>query len=219
MATAETPGLVLRFTRTERALHWIHTGGFVGMLATGLPLYLPALAQVIGRRELVKDLHLLTAIAWMAGLLVVLAAGNRSALRASWAEIESLDDDDRRWLRRRPATQGRFNAGQKLHTLLQAAFALLFVLSGVLLWLGERNTAFRLDGTVVLHDVLTFVATLLVLGHIYLALINRSTRPAMRGMTRGTVESEWAERHHAKWKPRETSAARPQGAPSSEPAP
>lgn len=201
MATAEPPVLVLRFTRTERALHWIHTAGFVAMLATGLLLYVPALAQVVGRRDLVKNLHLLTAVAWMAALLVVIAAGNRSALRASWAEVESLDADDRRWLRLRPAPQGRFNAGQKLHTLMQAAFALLFILSGVLLWLGERNTVFRLDGTVVLHDILTLVATLLVLGHVYLAVIHRATRGSLRGMTRGTVPADWAAVQHAKWRP------------------
>lgn len=192
---------MLRFTRTERALHWVHAAGFAAMLATGLVLYVPALTQAVGRRGLVADLHLLAAIAWMVALLVVIAAGNRSALRSSWAEVEALDADDRRWLRRRPAPQGRFNAGQKLHTVVQSAFALLFVLSGVLLWLGERNTRLRLDGTVVLHDVVSLVATLLVLGHVYLALVHRATRPAMTGMTRGTVARDWAARHHAKWRP------------------
>lgn len=201
MAIADPPALVARFTRTERALHWIHTAGFLGMLVTGLVLYIPALAQAVGRRELVKNAHLLAAIGWLAALLVVAAAGNRSALRASWREFEGLDGDDWRWLRRRPAGPGRFNAGQKLHALVQAAFAVLFVVSGVLLWLGERNTSFRLDGTVVLHDVLTLAATVLVLGHVYLAVVHRSTRPALQGMVRGTVPAEWAARQHPKWKP------------------
>ncbi len=191
----------LRFTRTERALHWTHAGGFFGMLATGLILYLPSLAGVVGSRTLIKDVHIIIAIAWLVALLIVIGAGNRESLRRTWRDFESLDADDRRWLRLRRAPQGRFNAGQKLHALLQSAFALLFIISGVLLWLGERNTTFRLSGTVVLHDFLTLLATALVIGHLYLALIHRSTRPALSGMLTGTVPSEWAAQHHSKWEP------------------
>ena len=43
--------------------------------------------------------------------------------------------------KRRP--QGRFNAGQKLNAVSGRGFALLFAVSGLLLWLGERNTRFR----------------------------------------------------------------------------
>ncbi len=35
-------GYVKRFSRTERALHWVHAIGFFVLLATGLVLYLPA---------------------------------------------------------------------------------------------------------------------------------------------------------------------------------
>lgn len=171
------------------------------MLFTGLLLYLPALAGVVGRRELVKNLHIAVAIAWLVALALIAVAGNRRSLTRTWREFESLDEDDRRWLRLRRAPQGRFNAGQKLHALIQCAVALLFVLSGVLLWLGERNTTFRLPGTVVLHDFLTFSASALVIGHIYLALVHASTRPAMGGMISGTVPLDWAARHHSKWKP------------------
>ena len=39
-----------RFTRTERAVHWVHATAFVILLATGLGLYLPSLAEAVGRR-------------------------------------------------------------------------------------------------------------------------------------------------------------------------
>ena len=61
-----------------------------------------------------------------------------------------FDRDDLRWLAgRRPAPQGRFNAGQKLNTAITAALTLLFLCSGVLLWLGERDTRFRFASTVI----------------------------------------------------------------------
>ena len=93
----------------------------------------------------------------------------------------------------------RFNAGQKLNAVLTAAFALLFAVSGTLLWLGERNTSFRFDGTIVLHDGLTLFSVVLLTGHLYLALIHPATRHALRGVTRGDVRVDWAREHHAKW--------------------
>jgi cytochrome b subunit of formate dehydrogenase len=39
----------------------------------------------------------------------------------------------------------------------------------------------------------------LVAGHIYLAVLHPATRGALRGMTLGDVDRDWASRHHAKW--------------------
>ena len=97
--------------------------------------------------------------------------------------------------------QGRFNAGQKVNAILTAAFAVLFFVSGLLLWAGEQDTRFRLDGTVFLHDALMYVSVVVVVGHLYLALVHPSTRHALRGMTLGTVRADWARAHHAKWAP------------------
>lgn len=193
--------LVRRFSRTERALHWIHALAFFALLTTGVVLYLPALSGALGARESVKDAHLYIAAGWGALILITVLVGDRRGLRRTVLEIERLDDDDGRWLRRRNAPQGRFNAGQKLHTVIQGAFAVLFVVSGLLLWFGEQNTRLRFGGTIVLHDGLTLMATLLVLGHLYLALIHRSTRHSMRGIVLGTVRADWAQAQHAKWQP------------------
>jgi formate dehydrogenase subunit gamma len=196
-ATATRP----RFDATERLLHWAHALAFFVLLGSGLVLYLPALADAFGNRPLAKDIHLIAALAWLAALLLIAVFGNRRALARDRREIERFDADDLAWLRGRPAPQGRFNAGQKAHAIIQAALAVLFTVSGVLLWLGERNTHFRLDGTIVLHDGAMFVAVALVLGHLFLALVWPTTRPALRGMVRGDVDAEWAARHHPKWKP------------------
>jgi formate dehydrogenase subunit gamma len=190
---------LLRFTRTERALHWVHATAFLVLLATGLALYLPSLAELVGRRPLLKNLHVYTAVAWAAAIVVVVLAGDRRALGRTLREIDVFDRDDREWLRRRKAPQGRFNAGQKLNAAITAAFAILFAVSGTLLWLGERDTSFRFAQTILIHDWLTQISLVLFLGHLYLAVIHPSTRHALNGMTRGWVDAEWAERHHAKW--------------------
>lgn len=188
-----------RFSRTERAVHWIHASAFVVLLASGLVLYLPVLSEAVARRPFVKAVHIDTSIAWAAALLLVVLVGDRSGLRRAVREINLFDPDDRRWLRGLPAPQGRLNAGQKLNAAITAAFAVLFAISGFLLWYGERDTRFRFPGTVALHDALTYVSVVLVVGHLYLAVLHPATRHALRGMTLGSVREDWAREHHTKW--------------------
>jgi formate dehydrogenase subunit gamma len=193
---------VRRFSRTERALHWANALGFLVLLASGLVLYLPSLAAAVGRRPLVKDVHFWTGIAWIAVLAAIALLGDRRTLLRTARELDRFDRDDGRWLTgRRPAPQGRFNAGQKLNASLTAAFTLLFLISGLLLWLGERDTRFRFASTVVLHDGLMYAALVLLVGHLYLAVIHPATRHALSGMTVGTVSEEWARRRHSKRRP------------------
>jgi cytochrome b subunit of formate dehydrogenase len=34
-----------------------------------------------------------------------------------------------------------------------------------------------------------------------MALVNRATRPALRGMLDGSVDRKWARRHYPRWEP------------------
>ena len=196
------PRYVQRFTFTERLLHWVHAAAFFVLLGSGLVLYLPALSSAVARRPLIKDIHFFTGISWAGAIILIVLLGNRRALRRTLREIDAFDRDDWRFLRGRiDSPQGRFNAGQKVNVIVTAAFATLFFVSGLLLWLGERNTSVRLGGTLYLHDALMYLSIVIVIGHLYLALINRNTRHALRGMTLGTVREDWARAHHAKWLP------------------
>jgi formate dehydrogenase subunit gamma len=188
-----------RFSRTERVVHWVHAGAFFVLLGSGLVLYLPALSELVSRRPLVKWVHIYTAVAWLAALVLIGAVGDRRAIKRTLRDLDLFDDDDRRWLLGLRAPQGRFNAGQKLNFWLTAAFAVLFAVSGFLLWYGERDTRFRFASTILLHDGLMYAALVLLVGHLYLALIYPRTRHALRGITLGTVREEWAQEHHPKW--------------------
>ncbi|HUY59581.1 MAG TPA: cytochrome b/b6 domain-containing protein [Solirubrobacteraceae bacterium] len=199
-STPARPRYVARFTRTERLLHWVHAAAFFVLLGSGLVLYLPAFSTAVARRPLIKDIHFWTGISWAGAILLIVLLGNRRALARTLREIDLFDRDDRRFLRGRlDAPQGRFNAGQKVNAIVTGAFAILFFVSGLLLWLGERNTDIRLGGTIYLHDALMYLSVVIVTGHLYLALINRSTRHALHGMVLGTVREDWARAHHAKW--------------------
>ena len=196
---ATRPGYVRRFSRTERTLHWVHASAFLVLLGSGLVLYVPRLSELVGRRPLVKDIHFDTGLAWMLAIALVVLLGDRRGLRRTLRELDAFDRDDRLWLRRIPRPQGRFNAGQKLNAALSGSFALLFAVSGLLLWYGERDNRFRFASTILLHDGLMYVSVVILLGHLYLALIYPTTRHALRGMTTGSVRRDWAWEHHRKW--------------------
>ena len=175
-----------RFGRTERAFHWAHAAAFLILLGSGLCLYLPSLAELVGRRPLLKDIHVYTAVGWAAALILVVAAGDRAALRATAREIDRFEDS-------------RLNAGQKVNAILTAAFAVLFAVTGTLLWLGERDTRFRFASTLLVHDWLMYVSFFLFVGHFFLAVAYPRTRHSLNGMTRGWVREDWALEHHRKW--------------------
>ena len=196
---AASPRRLPRFSRTERAVHWIYASAFVVLLGSGLCLYLPSLAEAVGRRPLLKTIHVYTALACIAGLLLAVILGDRGRLRAAAHEIDVWDRDDRAWFRRRSTPQGWLNAGQKLNAIVTASFAVLFTVTGALLWYGERNTRFRFADTILIHDWLMYISFFLFLGHLYLSLIHPRTRHALVGITRGWVDEDWALQHHRKW--------------------
>jgi formate dehydrogenase subunit gamma len=196
---------VRRFSRAERAVHWLLASTFLVMMATGAILYLPAFAQLAADRMLWKTLHVGAAVVFWAGLVVLVAASPRHLARTA-SELDRFDDDDRDWLRwaaRRRGPEppaGRFNAGQKLNAAIVAGLLVVFTASGGLILLQETNHRFRgVTSAILVHDWATWVAVPLVAGHLYLATINLSTRHSLRGMTLGSVRRDWARRHHPKW--------------------
>jgi formate dehydrogenase subunit gamma len=204
---ASTRPRIKRFTRTERAAHWLLAATFFVMLFTGLCLSVSAFQGILDRPT-AKAWHIWSAVVLAAGLVLITLLGNRRALARSAREIDRFDGDDGRWLRGAPGRvwnggsappQGRFNAGQKLNSALIGGLMLAMYVTGFLLWYGERNTSYRFAGTVMVHDWGTLILMVMVAGHLYLAVLHPATRHALRGMTVGDVDEAWARRHHSKW--------------------
>jgi formate dehydrogenase subunit gamma len=198
---------IARFSRTERVAHWLLAITFFVMLGSGLALYLPSLSNSIPRPT-AKAWHLWSAAALGIGIVLIVALGDRRALGQSARDLERLDRDDARWLAGGPKRfvtgdaappQGRFNAGQKLNAAVTLGLMIVMAVSGLLLWYGEQDTRFRFAGSVHIHDWGSWILIILVAGHMYLAVLHPATRHALRGMTVGDVDREWALEHHEKW--------------------
>jgi len=187
MATTPANDRVQRWTRTERAVHWVHASAFLVLLGSGLCLYLPSLAEAVGRRPLLKHIHIYTAAAWAVALVLIFVVGDRGSLERTAREVDDLGDET------------RLNIGQKLNVIFVAAIAILFAVSGLDLWYGERDTRFRIMNALLVHDWLMYISLVIFIGHLYYALILPSTRHSLNGMTRGWVRRDWAKRQHPEW--------------------
>lgn len=201
--------LVLRFSRAERTLHWVYALLFLLLLLSGLGLYLgPGQNPFLDRRELMRGIHLACALGLVA-LLPLVAAGSPGTLGRLRRDVEWFDGDDGRWLRlvglpgrirRRPLPpQGRFNAGQKLNSVLTAAATVGFVVTGSLMYSGGQLPGSLSEAADSWHLLLTLAMLPLVAGHLVVALLVPSTRGALRGIVTGWVRLDFARRRHPRW--------------------
>jgi formate dehydrogenase subunit gamma len=207
-ARERTKSLVRRFGATERVLHWAFAVPFLVLLVTGVMLALPDLEVLLSNRDLIRSVHLASAWGLVVLPLLVMVAGDRRAVLRDLHEIDSWDELDLKWLRRAPLfllralpPAGRFNAGQKLNAILVAAAAVGFLVTGALMWKAELFPLWMGEVSTHMHDVLTVAILPLIAGHLFLTLVNPSTRGSLRGMVTGYVDAAWAAAHHPRWKP------------------
>ena len=187
-----------RFTVSERVVHWLVAVAFAIMLLSGTQV--PGGA---GLSSAMFDIHVGAAGALVAGLLGVLALGNGRSLVRTAREIVRFDRLDREWLLGAPARvvsrelappAGRFNAGQKMNALLSwLGLTVLYVSGMVVTFTGNVSPQNEI------HSGMAVAMVVLIGGHMYMAVLNPATRHALRGITVGDVDRDWAEHHHPRW--------------------
>ncbi|SHL39794.1 cytochrome b/b6 domain-containing protein [Streptomyces yunnanensis] len=186
-----------RFTAAER---WVHraTAALMGiMLLTAACLYVPYLAELVGRRSLLVTLHEWAGIALPAPLLAGLVS---RAFRADLGRLNRFGPQDRGWVRaalrghHRPS--GKFNAGQKLYAALVAGAALVMIGTGLILWFPSLVPLLWRTGATFVHDWIALLIGVLVIGHVWMAARDPEAR---RGLRTGHVSRAWARREHPLW--------------------
>lgn len=188
-----------RFTVAER---WIHraTAWLMGIaIVTAAFLYLPALAELVGRRRLLVTVHEWAGIALPVPLLAGLVS---RAFRADLGRLNRFATYDWRWLsralRRVPGrrTSGKFNAGQKLYASFLAGAVLVMIGTGVIMWFPHLAPLAWRTGSTFVHDWLSLAIGVLVVGHIWMAVQDPQAR---RGLRTGRVGRAWARHEHSLW--------------------
>jgi formate dehydrogenase subunit gamma len=192
-------GWTLRFDRVERTVHWVTAALFLTLMATGAVLYIGDLAALVGRRNVVKNIHVYSGLALPVPLVVGFVVRAGGPLRADLTRLARWTPDDRRWLHRRTrarARLGKFNPGQKLNaTFLFATMVVMLASGSIMFWFEFFSNDLRTGATFV-HDWFAFGIWLSIIGHVWFALADRT---ALHGMLHGPVPDSWAITKRPRW--------------------
>ncbi|MET9085426.1 cytochrome b/b6 domain-containing protein [Streptomyces sp. NPDC004237] len=202
-APAGTERRLHRFTPAER---WIHrtTAALMGIcVLTAACLYIPQLAILVGRRELVVRIHECAGLALPVPVLLGLAS---RAFRRDLGFLNRFGPHDRLWLHaalsrdKRPSSRpaGKFNAGQKIYANWIAGATLVMLATGLLMWFTHLAPLMWRTSATFVHDWLALTIGVVLAGHIWMAVSDPESR---RGLRTGEVSREWAKREHPLWRP------------------
>ncbi len=198
---------ILRFARSERLLHWSIAGPFLVSFASAVVLaliYNPDPSRPF--RAVFSGIHRASGVALI--VLPMLASLKiRRDVRIHLYNIKQAWTwlfDDFKWLslmllaamssKIKLPDQGKFNAAEKLNFMVLMVTYPLYVGTGLLMWLTHLAIL-----SWILHFLMATLATPLVLGHLYMALINRESRTGLQGMFSGFVDRQWAKHHYRRW--------------------
>lgn len=196
-------GELLRHPVYTRVLHWSVAISFVLSLLSGFAIYSPWLYRwltpLFGGGAMTRFLH-----PWF-GLAFTIAFFFQFL---NWFAPMRWTRADSRWMRRlrayvtnqeksEPKETGFFNAGQKLYFWLIALSAILFLITGVLLWFDDVVLRWLVAVSYVVHDLAALIMLAGFIIHIYEG--TAAAPGTFRSMTDGTVTRDWARTHHPAW--------------------
>jgi len=197
-------GRVLRYTFSERLMHWVAGVSYVYLLLTGLAFWTPWLfwlAVVLGGATLSRELHPWAGVVFVISVIWmyrVWAAQMRSTERDKqwWHSLKHYirNEDDEL------PSEDRFNAGQK--ALFWGFFwcGLVLLLTGLILWephwIPWNLHILRLLA-IILHPIAALVTIALFMIHVYMG--TAVERGSFGSVIRGDVSRRWAARYHRAW--------------------
>lgn len=198
--------LILRFTRSERLLHWSIAVPFLVCLLSAFVLFFVYTGEHGPLRPLFSWIHRISAI-----FLIVLPP---FVLITHWRDykvhLENIKEAfvwtmrDIKWLMLMPLStfnkkielppQDKFNAAEKINFMNVFGTYPLYVITGILIWL--PGVAFW---PWAVHVAMAAMAVPLLIGHIFMATCNPETKVGLSGMITGFVDRNWAKHHYADW--------------------
>ena len=197
-----------RFRKSERSLHWAVAIPFLVCLASGV-------AAKLFFNRLHSGLAVHAVLLWVhrgSGILLLLVPSwvawrHRRDLSLYLYNVKrawSWTTDDLKWLaliglaslskKIALPEQHKFNAGEKINFMsLMLTYPILVATGLALLVPGTQFLSF------IVHVGVAVLAAPLIVGHLYMAVVNPDTRLGLSGMFSGRVDREWAKHHYAKW--------------------
>lgn len=202
---------MLRFNVSERLAHWVHAISFTLLLITGSALIFSAFGRLLGTQGLRTAGAVHRVMAYPFSFLtaaILLLATPRSALQwlrsiVTWSknDLQFLAAFPKEFFGLKPKLppQGKFNAGEKVNSLLTIIGSLLMMITGWIMVYRDQFSAATLGLVYPLHDLGALIMGAVIIGHAYLGLLHPGSREALNGMISGIVSERFAREHHALW--------------------
>lgn len=195
---------VLRYTLTERIVHWVAALTYIYLLLTGLAFFLPGLywiAGFLGGGPVVRFWHPVLGLAFVATVVW---------MYEQWKRDMRITEADRQWnkailhyIRNEDENLppiGRFNTGQKQFFWVMFLGGLALLLSGFVLWFTEWlawDLRWLRYAAILVHVVGFLATTAGFIVHVYMG--TAVVRGGFTSVLRGEVTREWARTHHSLW--------------------
>jgi formate dehydrogenase subunit gamma len=188
-----------RFDRTERVVHWTNATIALILLATGALLKFSGFEGLVGRRLLIKNIHVYVGYFILVPILVGILLPSGRQLRRDLGRLNRWNDADRQWWRRETKSKaqlGKFNPGQKLNASFVGAALITMLVTGLIMKFPDRFANSIRTGAEFVHDATFLALGIVIIGHIMFALRDPDS---LRAMIKGWVPEAWAKRERPKW--------------------
>lgn len=198
---------ILRFRKSERMVHWALAIPFLVCYATALILvvvYNPHPMRPF--RALFSWAHRISGVCLIVFPLIAVTK-SRGDYRIHFYNIKQAwlwTLDDLKWLAMMGLAavskrivlpeQGKFNAAEKLNFMMLMTTYPFYILTGLIIWITDG--AFL---SWIIHFTMAALATPLLVGHLFMAVLNPESKKGLSGMLSGLVDRQWAKHHYRRW--------------------
>ncbi|WP_316572187.1 cytochrome b/b6 domain-containing protein [Neobacillus sp. YIM B06451] len=202
---------VRRFSKGFVWAHAVNAISFLALYITALPMYTEFfdwLYPILGGPANARLLHRIFAVTFIMPTFIWLIFDPKGFTR--WLkELVTWKKRDLQFFtefvkelfgfKSKHVRQPFFNAGEKINSIIQIVTALLIIGSGFPMWFPDLFPKAVVQWAYFFHNVGFGLAIAVVVGHVYLSVVHKNSRPGYTGVITGEVPAWWAKDHYTEW--------------------
>lgn len=203
--------MVRRFSKGFIVAHAVNLISFFALYLTALPMYAPSfhwLFAVWGGPANARLLHRIFAVVFVTPTIIFMIFDPKGFFR--WMkELVTWKKRDLQFFTEfvkelfgfnfKHVKQTFFNAGEKINSILQILCAIIIICSGITMWFPQFFPRSVVQMGYLFHDIGFGLAIAVIVGHVYLSVVHKNSRPGFTGVVNGKVPAWWAEEHYTEW--------------------
>ncbi|WML55343.1 cytochrome b/b6 domain-containing protein [Neobacillus sp. PS3-12] len=202
---------VRRFSKGFVVAHGVNAISFLALYITALPMYAHSfswLFPVLGGPANARLLHRIFACIFVTPTIIYLimdpkglALWMKELITWKKRDVQFFTEfvKDLFGFKFKHVRQTFYNAGEKVNSMLQVLCALMIICSGITMWFSQYFPRAVVQWGYLFHDIGFGLAIAVVVGHVYLSVVHKNSRPGYTGVITGEVPAWWAREHHTDW--------------------